>query len=153
MGHEQTGLSTVRPEDSRFGLDDGHGSAGGHGHEQALAVLVEQSAARVAGLVDAGVEQVDRTAAALRLPVVFVCFVNHEYRLLKDLWVQFTGGDFDTTRFVGLDFDDPPLDLDAIMRGFGATTERLTALDDVDAVVDAARSRRGPTVVFVDRRP
>ncbi|WP_449254831.1 potassium transporter Kup [Bosea sp. (in: a-proteobacteria)] len=30
MGHEQPGLSTVRPEDSRFGLDDGHGAAGGH---------------------------------------------------------------------------------------------------------------------------
>jgi len=84
---------------------------------------------------------------------VFICFVNHEYRLLKDLWVQFTGGDFATTRFVGLDFDDPPIDLDAIMRGFGATTERLTALADVDDIVEAARSRSGPTVVFVDRRP
>ena len=93
------------------------------------------------------------TAAALRLPVVFVCFVNHEYRLLKDLWVQFTDGDFDTTKFVGLDFDDPPLDLDAIMRGFGAATERLTALDEVDGIVEAARARRGPTVVFVDRQP
>jgi len=93
------------------------------------------------------------TAAALHLPVVFVCFVNHEYRLLKDLWVQFTGGDVDTTRFVGLDFDDPALDLDAIMRGFGATTERLTALADVTAVVERARARSGPTVVFVDRTP
>ncbi|MGZ6907832.1 MAG: thiamine pyrophosphate-dependent enzyme, partial [Acidimicrobiia bacterium] len=93
------------------------------------------------------------TAAALRLPVAFVCFVNHEYRLLKDLWVQFLGSDFDTTRFVGLDFDDPALDLDAIMRGFGATTERLTALADVADVVERAVARRGPTVVFVERRP
>jgi benzoylformate decarboxylase len=93
------------------------------------------------------------TAAALRIPVVFVCFVNHEYRLLKDLWVQFMGSDFDTTRFVGLDFDDPALDLDAIMRGFGAATERLTALADVADVVGRAVARRGPTVVFVERRP
>ena len=85
--------------------------------------------------------------------MVFVCFVNHEYRLLKDLWVQFIGGDIDTTRFVGLDFDDPALDLDAIMRGFGATTERLTAIADVPGVVERALARRGPTVVFVDRRP
>ena len=84
---------------------------------------------------------------------MFVCFVNHEYRLLKDLWVQFTGGDFDTTRFVGLDFDDPALDLDAIMRGFGATTERLSALADVSGVIERARARQGPTVVFVDRKP
>ncbi|MGZ6912170.1 MAG: thiamine pyrophosphate-dependent enzyme, partial [Acidimicrobiia bacterium] len=75
------------------------------------------------------------------------------YRLLKDLWVQFLGSDFDTTRFVGLDFDDPALDLDAIMRGFGATTERLTALADVADVVERAVARRGPTVVFVERRP
>jgi benzoylformate decarboxylase len=93
------------------------------------------------------------TAAALRLPVVFVCSVNHEYRLLKDLWVQFLGTDFDTTRFVGLDFDDPALDLDAIMRGFGATTERLTAPADAPEVVANALARRGPTVVFVERRP
>lgn len=49
------------------------------------------------------------TAAAMKIPVVFVCFVNHEYRLLKDLWVSFTGGTFDSTRFVGLDFNDPAL--------------------------------------------
>ena len=44
------------------------------------------------------------------------------------------------------------LDLDAIMRGFGATTERLTALADVADVVEHALARRGPTVVFVERR-
>ena len=93
------------------------------------------------------------TAAALRIPVVFVCFVNHEYRLLKDLWVQFMGSDFATTRFVGLDFDDPALDLEAITRGFGATTERLTVPADAAVVIDRAVARRGPTVVFVDRRP
>jgi benzoylformate decarboxylase len=93
------------------------------------------------------------TAAARQLPVVFVCFVNHEYRLLKDLWVQFLGTDFDTTRFVGLDFSDPALDLEAIMRGFGATTERITAPADAPAVVGRAVARRGPTVVFVERRP
>jgi benzoylformate decarboxylase len=93
------------------------------------------------------------TAAALKLPVVFVCFVNHEYRLLKDLWVQFMGSDFDTTRFVGLDFDNPALDLEAIMRGFGATTEQLSEPADVAEVVERALARPGPTVVFVDRRP
>ncbi|WP_420101112.1 potassium transporter Kup [Bosea sp. (in: a-proteobacteria)] len=30
MGHDNPNPSTVRPEDSRFGLDDGHGAAGGH---------------------------------------------------------------------------------------------------------------------------
>jgi benzoylformate decarboxylase len=93
------------------------------------------------------------TAAALRIPLVFVCFVNHEYRLLKDLSVSFMGIDFDTTRFVGLDFDDPALDPEGIMGGFGATTEQLTATDDVADVVGRAVARNGPTVVFVERQP
>jgi benzoylformate decarboxylase len=93
------------------------------------------------------------TAAAMGIPVVFVCFVNHEYRLLKDLWVSFTGGTFDATRFVGLDFDDPSLDLDGIMRGFGATTARIESSEDVQAAIASARDRHGPTVLFIDRRP
>ena len=93
------------------------------------------------------------TAAAMRIPVVFVCFVNQEYRLLKDLWVSFTGGTFDGTHFVGLDFDDPALDLDAIMGGFGAVTEHPTTEAEVAAAMATARGRTGPTVVFLDRRP
>lgn len=32
MGHENPNPATVRPEDSRFGMDAGHGQNGGHGH-------------------------------------------------------------------------------------------------------------------------
>ncbi|WP_442896277.1 potassium transporter Kup [Bosea sp. MMO-172] len=32
MGHENPNPATVRPEDSRFGIDAGHGENGGHGH-------------------------------------------------------------------------------------------------------------------------
>lgn len=91
------------------------------------------------------------SAAASKLPVVFVVFVNHEYRLLKDLWVQFMGSDFATTQFVGLDFDDPSLDLDAIMRGFGATTVSPVDADEVKTVMAEAKDRQGPTVVFINR--
>lgn len=91
------------------------------------------------------------SAAALKIPVVFACFANREYRLLKDLWVNFIGGDFDTTKFVGLDFNDPPLDLDAIMRGFGAVTVTLTAVADAAGLIADAQVRPGPTVVFINR--
>ena len=63
------------------------------------------------------------------------------------------GSDFDTTQFVGLDFDDPALDLEAIVRGFGAATEQLTDPGDASAVIARSVARRGPTVVFVERRP
>lgn len=91
------------------------------------------------------------SAAASKLPVVFVVSVNHEYRLLKDLWVQFLQTDFASTRFVGLDFDEPALDLDAIMSGFGAVTACPSDADEVASVMAAARDRQGPTVVFVNR--
>ena len=32
MGHDNLNPTTVRPEDSRFGMDAGHGQNGGHGH-------------------------------------------------------------------------------------------------------------------------
>ena len=91
------------------------------------------------------------SAASLKLPVVFVMFVNHEYRLLKDLWVNFMGTDFATTRFVGLDFNDPSLDLDAIVRGFGAMTASPADADEVRTVMAEAKDRQGPTVVFINR--
>ncbi|RYE32763.1 MAG: potassium transporter Kup [Hyphomicrobiales bacterium] len=40
MGHENPNPATVRPEDSRFGMDAGHGQNGGHGHgKQGYAAL------------------------------------------------------------------------------------------------------------------
>jgi len=83
--------------------------------------------------------------------VVFVMFVNHEYRLLKGLWVRFMDTDFATTRFVGLDFNDPSLDLDAIVRGFGATTVSPVDADEVRTVMAEAKDRQGPTVIFSNR--
>lgn len=91
------------------------------------------------------------SAAAAKLPVVFVVFVNHEYRLLKDLWVQFMDTDFATTKFVGLDFNDPALDLDSIMRGFGATTASPVDAEEAATVMAEAKNRPGPTVVFINR--
>lgn len=91
------------------------------------------------------------SAAAAKLPVVFVVFVNHEYRLLKDLWVQVMNTDFVSTTFVGLDFNAPPLDLEAIMRGFGAVTASPIDDAEVAAAMQAARNRNGPTVVFINR--
>jgi benzoylformate decarboxylase len=46
------------------------------------------------------------TAAKYRIPSIFVCFVNREYRLLKELWCHAMGTTIETTRFVGMDFTD-----------------------------------------------
>ena len=65
------------------------------------------------------------TAAKYAIPSIFVCFVNHEYRLLKDLWCSAMGTTIETTRFVGMDFDSPDLNMQGIAEGFGARTERI----------------------------
>ena len=91
------------------------------------------------------------TAAALKLPVVFVCFVNHEYRLLKDLWVSFTGGTFDTTRFVGLDFDDPALDSTPSCAG-SAQSPSPRSNDEVAYAMAQPESARTDRLL-VERRP
>ena len=97
------------------------------------------------------------TAAKYAIPSIFVCFVNHEYRLLKDLWCNVMGTTIETTRFVGLDFDDPSLNMQGIAEGFGARVESIGTLDSVGDVLKRAHAHQGPsfliTIVSADRRP
>lgn len=93
------------------------------------------------------------TAAKHAIPVIFVCFVNHEYRLLKELWCNAMGTTMKATRFVGLDFNDPNLNLQTIAEGFGARTENIESLETVGEVLDRALAHRGPSFLIIDREP
>jgi benzoylformate decarboxylase len=93
------------------------------------------------------------TAAKYRIPSVFVCFVNNEYRLLKDLWCHAMGTTIETTRFVGMDFSDPNVDMQRIAEGFGARTERIQDLAGIGDVLARAISHPGPSFLIVDREP
>ena len=93
------------------------------------------------------------TAAKYAIPSIFICFVNHEYRLLKDLWCNVMGTTIETTQFVGLDFSDPNVDMEKIAEGFGA---RVETIDDLEAVGDAlarALAHAGPSFLIIDREP
>jgi benzoylformate decarboxylase len=91
------------------------------------------------------------TAAKYAIPCIFICFVNREYRLLKDLWCNAMGTTIETTRFVGLDFDNPDLDMPRIAAGFGARVEKIDKLSQIADVLDGALRHRGPTFVIIDR--
>ena len=93
------------------------------------------------------------TAAKYAIPSIFICFVNCEYRLLKDLWCKAMGTTIETTRFVGMDFDNPNLDMPGIAAGFGAHAEKIDKLSQIADVLDSALTHRGPTFVIVDREP
>jgi benzoylformate decarboxylase len=93
------------------------------------------------------------TAAKFAIPSIFICFVNREYRLLKDLWCNAMGTTIESTRFVGLDFDNPDLDMPRIAAGFGARAEKTDKLSQIADVLERALTHRGPTFVVVDREP
>jgi benzoylformate decarboxylase len=93
------------------------------------------------------------TAAKYAIPSIFVCFVNHEYRLLKDLWCNAMGTTIETTRFVGMDFDNPSLEMQAIAGGFGARTEKVESLQTIGEVLQRAQAHQGPSFLIIDREP
>ena len=93
------------------------------------------------------------TAAKYAIPSIFVCFVNHEYRLLKDLWCSAMGTTIETTRFVGMDFDSPDLNMQGIAEGFGARTERIGNLQGISNVLQRALAYKGPSFLIIDREP
>ncbi|MFO1477197.1 MAG: thiamine pyrophosphate-binding protein [Verrucomicrobiota bacterium] len=93
------------------------------------------------------------TAARYRIPVVFVCFVNNEYRLLKDLWCRSMGTLMEQTQFVGLDFDDPKVDVEKIASGLGARVETITAVDRIADVLASALNHAGPSFLIIHREP
>ena len=93
------------------------------------------------------------TAAKYAIPSIFVCFVNHEYRLLKDLWCNAMGTTIDTTHFVGLDFNDPNVDLQRIAEGFGARSEKIASREAVSDALSRALAHAGPSFLIIDREP
>lgn len=93
------------------------------------------------------------TAARYAIPSIFVCFVNHEYRLLKDLWCNAMGTTIETTQFVGMDFNNPSLDMQRIAEGFGARTEKIDNLQTIGEVLGRALAHPGPSFLIIDREP
>lgn len=88
------------------------------------------------------------TAAHYKIPLVIICFVNHQYQILKQLWhLQIpTSGEIDYKPI--LDIKDPELDLHGIARGFGAKTHHAN-LDNYKSLLKEALSHKGPTFITI----
>ena len=67
------------------------------------------------------------TAAHLRLPLVYVIANNRGYRILKQRVRAGHGVD----RFVGMDFDDPPIDFAGLAAAMGVRSGRVADADEV----------------------
>ena len=85
-------------------------------------------------------------AANQKLPVIFVIANNAGYQILKNRLKLFHGND----KPIGMDFNDPPMDIAAIARGFGVAAERVDTAAGFDAALDKALARTdGPTLIEV----
>jgi benzoylformate decarboxylase len=63
------------------------------------------------------------------------------------------GTTIETTRFVGMDFDNPNLDMQRIAAGFGARIEKIDELETIREVMDRAQAHLGPSFFVIDREP
>ena len=90
------------------------------------------------------------TAARLRLPMVYVIANNRGYRILK----QRVRAGHGVERFVGMDFDDPPVDFAGLAASLGLRSRRVVEPDDVGPALEEALAHSGPTLldVVVDGR-
>lgn len=71
------------------------------------------------------------TAAKYHIPVIFICFINHEYKILKDLWCKFKHTSAQDTKFIGLDIDHPEIDMISLAKSFGANVASVQNADDI----------------------
>jgi len=120
----------------------------GWGIAAAVGVQIAEPKRRVFAVIGDGSAMYSITAlwsaANQKLPVIFVIANNAGYQILKNPLKLFHGNDTP----IGMDFNDPPMDIAAIARGFGVAAERADTAAGFDAALDKALARTdGPSLI------
>ena len=63
------------------------------------------------------------------------------------------GTTIETTRFVGMDFTDPDVNMQSIAGALGARTEMIDNLGAIGDVLRRALAHAGPSFLIIDREP
>ncbi len=63
------------------------------------------------------------------------------------------GTTIETTKFIGMDFNDPDVDLQKIAEGLGARTDKISNQKAVGDALTRAFAHTGPTFLVIDREP
>ncbi len=88
------------------------------------------------------------TAAHYKIPVIFICIVNNEYQILKQLW-KLQVPESDEKRYKPImDIKSPELDLHKIASGFGARVQHATG-DNFRQILNDAMQYEGPTFITI----
>ncbi len=85
------------------------------------------------------------TAARMKLPINFIIANNGGYRIIKQRLLAFHGSD----HYIGMDFDDPPIDFVGLAQSMGVTAQRVTSPDEIRPALDGAIANDGPVLLDV----
>jgi len=84
------------------------------------------------------------SAAHYKAPVIFIIANNGGYRIIKQRLKSFHGND----KFIGMDFQDPPIDMSALAKSMGLKATRVATADEFDAALaEALKKKDGPCVI------
>jgi benzoylformate decarboxylase len=122
----------------------------GWGIAAAVGVQIAEPQRRVFAVIGDGSAMYSITAlwsaANQKLPVIFLIMNNEGYQILKSRLKLFHGNDTP----IGMDFNDPPMDITKIAEGFGVAAERVDTADAFDAAMKRALAKTdGPTLLEV----
>ena len=122
----------------------------GWGIAAAVGVQIAEPQRRVFAVIGDGSAMYSITAlwsaANQKLPVIFLIMNNEGYQILKNRLKLFHGNDTP----IGMDFNDPPMDITKIAEGFGVSAERVHTADAFDAAMKRALAKTdGPTLLEV----
>jgi benzoylformate decarboxylase len=150
----EEGLTSTATLPSYFPFRDrnsffGNVSGGiGWGIAAAVGVQIAEPKRRVVAVIGDGSAMYSISAlwsaANQKLPVIFLITNNEGYQILKNRLKLFHGNDTP----IGMDFNDPPMNIAKIAEGFGLPSERVDTADGFDAALDRALARTdGPTLI------
>jgi benzoylformate decarboxylase len=122
----------------------------GWGIAAAVGVQIAEPRRRVFAVIGDGSAMYSITAlwsaANQKVPVIFLIMNNGGYQILKNRLKLFHGND----QPIGMDFQDPPMDITKIAEGFGVSAERVASAEGFEAALARALGRTdGPTLLEV----
>jgi benzoylformate decarboxylase len=142
-------LNTWIPIRDRYGYFGNISGGIGWGIAAAVGVQLAQPSRRVVAVLGDGSAmysiQALWSAAHQKLPVVFVICNNGGYRILKQRLKAFHGDD----RFIGMDFQDPAIDVAGLARSFGVRAHRIEDGAAFDARFSEALAGSEPVLLDV----
>jgi len=126
----------------------------GWGIAAAVGVQIAEPRRRVVAVIGDGSAmyciQALWSAAHQKLPMTFVILNNGGYQILKNRLKAFHGND----KPIGMDFEDPPIDVSALASGFGVPAERADSAEGFQlALAKALGTTTGPTLIEVMIKP